>query len=267
MKKYVESRVRKRMNFTLIELLIVISIIAILAAMLLPALNKARKKAQGVACQANLKQLSTAFMGYTVDSNDYMPPALLNRNGLDNFSGMYDSVNGAITWMASLYPYLGIRKTVYGMPPKYAKNSVYLCPSILRHNSTYQDYGYNALLFGCALNTDGNMYDWGSNKHLQKISRVNFASQSIMLADNWGNSTTERDSGYFLFDGVKTCYRHSRRANTAWADGHVSAAGPDLLYVAYSWINYLPYNQNNLATQWPTGAARGVYPYGFQPYD
>jgi len=69
----------KKNAFTLIELLVVIAIIAILAAMLLPALSKAKQKAQGIGCINNLKQLSLAWIMYAQDNQGVLP-----RNGSES---------------------------------------------------------------------------------------------------------------------------------------------------------------------------------------
>ena len=76
----------KRGNFTLIELLIVIAIIAVLAAMLLPALNKARARAKEIQCRNNLKQCGLIFVQYAGDHSGWTMPA--RATNLAGFAGV-----------------------------------------------------------------------------------------------------------------------------------------------------------------------------------
>jgi prepilin-type N-terminal cleavage/methylation domain-containing protein/prepilin-type processing-associated H-X9-DG protein len=72
---------RRGSAFTLIELLVVVAIIAILASLLLPALAKAKTKAHGIKCISNNKQLALAWIMYTLDNNERVPPNSGNDQG------------------------------------------------------------------------------------------------------------------------------------------------------------------------------------------
>ncbi|MGN0871135.1 MAG: DUF1559 domain-containing protein [Victivallales bacterium] len=112
----------KRIHFTLIELLIVISIIAILAGMLLPVLNIAREKARSIQCFNNLHQIGTALTMYAIDHNDVFINTTTKGYLPENESG-YEKV-----WVDSLYGYLGSSDRAGASFNKRLK--IFECPSM-----------------------------------------------------------------------------------------------------------------------------------------
>ena len=95
---------RGRQGFTLIELLVVIAIIALLASMLLPALSKAKGKAQQVYCLNNMKQLAQGTHLYSGDNAEWLPP-------MQARIGSYET-----SWRSYLYRYEGENPHVYDCP-------------------------------------------------------------------------------------------------------------------------------------------------------
>jgi len=122
---------RNRAGFTLIELLVVIAIIAILASLLLPALSKAKAKAQGIMCLNNNKQLMMAWRFYVDDNNDRLPFAYVEDNTANKnywfawMHGILDYSNGnAANWNPT-------NTIMHGAIWKYTGNSlaIYKCPA------------------------------------------------------------------------------------------------------------------------------------------
>ncbi|MBN2641122.1 MAG: prepilin-type N-terminal cleavage/methylation domain-containing protein, partial [Victivallales bacterium] len=167
----------RRNTFTLIELLVVIGIIAILASMLLPALNKARGQAKSIQCIGNLKSIGSSAIQYSGDNDDYMPPcystsSIYPINPLPNWRYL------KMAWLYALSPYSGgsWRDTV-------SAHAIFRCPSREQEIAIYSDrpsvltsnYGYSQRM-GADLN-------WSPNNYIRKLSRNRNPSATGYLTD------------------------------------------------------------------------------------
>ena len=206
---------KKHKSFTLIELLVVIAIIAILASMLLPALNKARDTAKKIKCIGNLKQLGLAFQNY---SSDYDGSILFSYPGS--------------SWMPNLFPYC----SSYGTPPAGTSGGsfysskriapVMICPSHAPLNYealnawSHSDYAANNFAAFNTASANGQFPD------IRRTNQQKKPSSTIEFLDNY-NAGTTYISAWHVSSIVDPLYRlnwykHNNRMNVVYMDGHAS---------------------------------------------
>jgi prepilin-type N-terminal cleavage/methylation domain-containing protein/prepilin-type processing-associated H-X9-DG protein len=230
---------RRKKAFTLIELLVVIAIIAILAAMLLPALAQAKRKAQGISCINNLKQLTVAAYIYAGDNRDTIPV-----NDIQSDAWVTGDVSGrtgtdGITNVANLYA--GV------LWPYNQSLAIYLCPGnsdipVGVSTRRVRNYSLNGMMgdnMGNSGSNIGSSVHPSTPEHKKLVSVQNPGpSDASFFFDEQAGETATRDSiddGYFAVDdGTSGSYftynsrqfrnvlssRHGNFAQLSYADGH-----------------------------------------------
>ncbi len=135
MRKRTWLPVQSRLAFTLVELMVVVTLMAVLVAMLLPAVGGVMKYADRLQCQSNLKQIAMSALSYTTDYQGAIPPTMVKRKG----GTIYYWCN--LLAMRELAAENTAQKTADGQPVRTSQNTVLLCPSssltYVRENDTF----------------------------------------------------------------------------------------------------------------------------------
>jgi len=183
-----------RRGFTLIEILVVIAIIAILAAILFPVFSRARAKARQANCASNLRQLGAAVQMYLTDYDDVMPGAPNGNGG--------SAIYGGWVWYAAFgTPGPGYFDVLRGALYPYTRNTqIYLCPD---------DHSRS----GCSYELNGYLR-WGAAALIPK------PAETLLLIPEDDHDTA--NDGYFdVPAGDWPNRRHNNGVNAAFVDGHV----------------------------------------------